>query len=71
MITQKERVLKALEDAKGEWVNGQFFLRTLFLSQYHTRIHELQKKGHKIEASPFTDEFGFKSYRLFPKDTLF
>ena len=63
-MTQSQKVLKTLEDAKGAWVNGQYFLRTLYLSQYHTRIHELQKKGHKIEASDFTDEFGFKSYRL-------
>ena len=69
--TQCEKVLKALEDAGGDWVNGRYFLHTLYLSQYHTRIHELQKDGHQIEASDFTDELGFKSYRLRFPDTLF
>jgi hypothetical protein len=63
-MTQCERIYKALEDAKGGWVSGTYFLRTLYLSQFHTRIFELQKKGHNIEASDFTDEHGFKSYRL-------
>jgi len=63
-MTQQEKVLKALEDAKGAWVSGRYFLRELYLSQYHARIFELQDKGHKIEASEFTDEHGFKSYRL-------
>jgi hypothetical protein len=62
--TQCEKVLSALRESKGQWINGQYFLRTLFLSQYHARIKELQMKGHRIEASDFTDEFGFKSYRL-------
>lgn len=62
--TQCEKVLKVLEDANGEWVSGTYFLRELYLSQYHARIHELQNKGHKIEASDFTDTHGFKSYRL-------
>lgn len=66
--TQCERVLEALENHRGEWVSGQYFLRTLFLSQYHARIFELQTKGHEIEASDFTDNFGFKSYRLLNKE---
>jgi hypothetical protein len=65
--TQKERVLKALIDADGQWVPGTHFLRNLYLSQYHARIWELQQEGYQIEASEFTDEFGFKSYRLIPK----
>ncbi len=68
--TQCEKVLKVLENADGGWVSGTYFLRELYLSQYHARIHELQNKGYKIEASDFTDEHGFKSYRLV-KDTLF
>jgi hypothetical protein len=62
-MTQEERVLKVLEGAEG-WVNGRYFLTQMMLSQYHARIHGLQKKGHQIEASEFTDEYGFKSYRL-------
>lgn len=69
--TQCERALKALEDAQGGWVSGQYFLHTLRLSQYHARIWELQEQGHNIEASDFKDEYGFKSYRLVPKETLF
>ena len=63
-MTQSEKVLDALEVKRGEWVSGQFFLRNLYLSQYHARIFELQRKGYKIESSDFTDEYGFKSYRL-------
>jgi biotin operon repressor len=63
-MTQREKVLKALKDAKGEWVPGTYFSRTLWLTQYHTRIWELQKEGYKIQASDFVDEYGFKSYRL-------
>ena len=68
--TQCERVMEALQKADGEWVNGRYFLRELYLSQYHARIHELQNQGHKIEASDFKDEYGFKSYRIL-KETLF
>lgn len=69
--TQEQRILKVFQERPGEWINGRFFLQTMLLSQYHARIWGLQKKGHKIEASDTTDEFGFKSYRLAPKDTLF
>ena len=65
--TQCERVLKALEAASGGWVNGRYFLHTLYLSQYHARIFELQKKGYKIEASKEKDQYGFVSYRLTPE----
>jgi len=69
-ITQEERVLDALRQAAGNWVNGQYFLRELFLSQYHRAIWNLQNRrdryeyAGRIEASDFTDEFKFKSYRL-------
>lgn len=62
--TQCQKVLKVLEDANGEWVSGRYFLHTMYLSQYHARIWELQKKGYRIEASKETDGLGFKSYRL-------
>jgi hypothetical protein len=62
--TQCEKVLAELEKADGGWVNGRVFLHDLYLSQYHARIWELQKKGYKIEASQESDTFGFKSYRL-------
>ncbi len=69
--TQEEKVLEALEEKEGEWVDGEYFLRSLYLSQYHARIHTLQKKGYRIEPSDFTNAHGFKSYRLLPKETLF
>lgn len=62
--TQAERILKALQEKNGEWINGRYFNNTMMISQFHTRIHELQKRGHQIEASKFTDIYGFKSYRL-------
>lgn len=68
--TQCNRILAVLKRADGEWVSGRHFLLGMLLSQYHARIFELQKKGHKIEASDFTDEYGYKSYRI-TKDTLF
>lgn len=62
---QNKKVLDALLDAQGEWVNGRYFLHTLYLSQFHTRIHELERDHHwNIEHSEFVDEHGFKSYRI-------
>lgn len=69
--TQCEKVLSVLEKANGEWVNGRYFLRELYLSQYHARIWELMQQGFDVEASEFKDEHGFKSYRLKSKGTLF
>ena len=70
--TQCDKVLKVLEENNGEWVSGQHFLHNMYLSQYHARIWDLiNKKGIKIETSDFTDNFGFKSYRLPIKETLF
>ena len=63
-MTQCEKVLNTLENHRGEWVSGEYFLRTLFLSQYHARIKELEEKGVKVEHSDFTNDYGFKSYRL-------
>lgn len=69
-VTQERRVLEVLRAAAGNWVNGQYFLRQLYLSQYHRAIFNLQNNRERydyigdIEASDFTDENGFKSYRL-------
>ena len=62
--TQEERVLRALTEANGGWINGQHFLREMMLSQYHAVIFRLEEKGHDIQHSDFTDEHGFKSYRI-------
>lgn len=69
-ITQEERILAKLKEARGQWINGQYFLRNMMISQYHRAIFNLINKrdfyfyNGKIEASEFTDEYKFKSYRL-------
>ena len=63
--SQAGRMLDALLNAKGDWINGQYFLRTLYFSQYHRIIFQLENDyGWKIEHSDFKDEWGFKSYRI-------
>lgn len=77
--TQEEKVLRVLKQANGDWVNKQYFIRDLYLTQAGRAIHNLENKqkyrdmymGYKIEHSDFTDEYGFKSYRLVNKETLF
>lgn len=77
--TQELKVLEALKKADGKWVNKQYFIRDLYLTQAGRAIHNLENKekyislytGYKIEHSDFTDEHGFKSYRLVNKSTLF
>lgn len=71
-ISQEQKVLSVLESANGAWVNGKHFLFSMMLSQYHRAIHNLMHRdGFRIEASDFTDEWGYKSYRLLPSDKLF
>ena len=63
--TQEKRILNVLLQANGAWVSGQYFLREMYLSQYHRAIFNLEKRdGVKIEHSSFTDEHGFRSYRI-------
>jgi hypothetical protein len=62
--TQGARILDVLKTNRGKWVNGRYFGQTMMISQYHTRIFELQASGEKIVASDFKDEYGFKSYML-------
>lgn len=63
-MKQSAKILKKLEDANGQWVSGRIFLHEMYLSQYHARIWELQKRGYKIEASSFVCKYGFRSYRM-------
>lgn len=78
-LTQEGKVLEVLRRAKGEWVNKQYFIRTMMLTQAGRAIFNLehdpnwqnQYLGYEIEHSDFRDEFGFKSYRLKTKGTLF
>ncbi len=63
--TQEWRVLQKLLDADGGWINKQVFVRDMYLTQAGRAIFNLQNRFHwKVEASTFTDEFGFKSYRI-------
>ena len=47
-----------------------YFIQTMMISQAHARIYELQNERERynyegiIEASNFTNPWGFKSYRL-------
>ena len=66
--TQAYKVLMKLIEAGDEWTSGTVFLRSLYLSQFHARIWDLENKYHwNIEHSDFTDENGFLSYRLAAK----
>lgn len=75
--TQEGKVLEALK--KGGWVNKQYFIRELYLTQAGRAIYNLENDpkwqreytGYYIEHSPFKDEHNFKSYKLTVKDTLF
>lgn len=63
--TQEYKVLNALINANGEWVNKQYFCRTLYLTQAGRAIWNLENRFFwPVEHSDTTDEFGFKSYRL-------
>lgn len=66
MKSQKEKILDYLKAHEGEWINGgQVFLHQMWISQFHARIKELQDEdGYNIIASDFTDEHGYKSYKL-------
>lgn len=66
--SQEQKILKVLEDAQGSWIKGTYFLHVMKLSQFHARIHQLQKRGYRIEASEERDEYNFKSYRILSED---
>lgn len=81
--TQEEKVLDVLEKAregkvshplfiKDGWVNKQYFVRVMYLTQAGRALWNLENTmGIEIEHSTFTDGYGFKSYRLVLKDRLF
>ena len=72
--TQEGRVLRVLKEANGKWVNKQYFVRNMMLTQAGRAIFNLENderwkneyKGLQIEHSDFRDDFGFMSYRLVP-----
>jgi hypothetical protein len=58
-------VLDILLEADGGWISKQHLVRTCGFTQADARIFELENRyGWCVEHSPFTDEFGFRSYRL-------
>lgn len=63
-FTQKEKVLKALQDARGEWVSGCYLNRGLGITQANARIKELKMEGYQIEESEHRDDYGFVFHRL-------
>jgi len=66
--TQEDRVLRVLLEADGAWVNKQYFVRTLYLTQAGRALHNLEHKHHwKIEHSDFRDAHNFMSYRIAPE----
>jgi Helix-turn-helix domain len=63
--TQARRVLDILLEAKGDWIKKSYLVRTCGFTQAGARIYELENDfGWNIEHSPFTDEYGFRSYRI-------
>lgn len=76
-LSQEGRVLEVLK--RGGWVSKEYLIRTMMLTQAGRAIYNLENNpkwqnqylGYYIEHSDFTDEFGFKSFRLTKKDTLF
>lgn len=70
-LTQEKRILEVLEKNRGKWIHGQYFSLTMWISQYHRAIHNLEHRDKiDIEHSD-PDEHGFISYRLINKSTLF
>jgi len=62
--TQCQRVLEILTNADGEWVDGTIFLNLEKpILQYHARIFELQRDGHKIENDWVAGK-NWKKYRI-------
>lgn len=68
--TQARRILDILLKADGGWIGKSYLVRTCGFTQAGARIHELENSHHwPVEHSPFTDAFGFRSYRIVQKVT--
>ena len=62
MKTQKQRILKALKN----WISPADAFRQAGTMKLATRVVELRREGYDIE-SRWTDDKGWKVYRLRPK----
>ncbi len=61
-MTQRETILRMLEEAGDRGVTGNTFYAN-FLPRFPARIHELKKQGHNIQRFP-TEEPNVFLYRL-------
>ena len=63
--TQERKVLDVLLKADGQWVNKQWFVREMYLTQAGRAIWNLENRFNwDIIHSNFTDQYGFKSYKI-------
>jgi len=65
---QCERMLKVFRDAQGGWIDGMYFESEMRITQYHARMSELEKKGHKF-GNRFVPGKNWKEYRLITNAT--
>lgn len=68
--SQCQRVLKILENANGQYVDGMIFYNLDHpITQAGARMFELKEMGYKIE-SRFIEGKNWKEYKLINKNTL-
>jgi hypothetical protein len=48
----------------GDGISARWFEQVMLISECNGRISELRSKGHVIETSEATDQFGFMYHRL-------
>jgi helix-turn-helix protein len=69
-LTQRDRLLRLLAEAKGAWVPLPAIL-ALNIAQFGARILELRRAGHIIENHTEKEKLGYGGihswYRLVPK----
>lgn len=69
--TRKDRVLKTLEDASPEWVDGHVLCHPkIGGSEGLRRVRELRAAGHNIEMRTLADRTT-RQYRIVTPGTLF
>lgn len=80
--TQEDKVLEVFQQAlegtlthsdyiNGPWINKQYFIRVMGLTQAGRAIYNLESMGYWIERKTERDKNGFTWLRLVPKQTLF
>jgi biotin operon repressor len=63
-LSQAQRILKVLLDAKGEWVSACYFKRDMWITETNARISELRNQGWDVETKDERDEHGFAYHRI-------